>query len=66
MKNVNKNRSTKPDKKRQKLTYRTKSARSAQINTKRVFLILTAPTYIAIVYKVVSVEPIIVEAIVPN
>ncbi|MCI8393757.1 MAG: hypothetical protein HFJ16_05250 [Romboutsia sp.] len=49
-----------------KLAFRTTSAISAAANTKRIFLILTAPTYIAIVYKVVSVEPIIVEAIVPN
>ena len=42
-----------------------KSASSAQINTKRVFLIPIQLVYSAMVYKVVSVEPIIVAAIKP-
>ena len=43
----------------------TKSAAKAAINTNLAFFILIALVYIAIVYKVVSVEPIIVEAIRP-
>lgn len=63
---VNKNRSTKFDKKRQTQTFRIKSATRAAARTKRIFLTLTELVYIAIVYKVVSVEPIIVDAINPN
>jgi len=51
---------------RQTQAFRVRSAISAHTRTKRIFLILTVLVYIAIVYKVVSVEPIIVEAIVPN
>jgi len=47
------------------VTIPAKSARRAAIKTKRVFFILTALVYNAIVYKVVSVEPIIVELIKP-
>ena len=42
-----------------------KSAAKAAINTNLAFLILIALVYIAIVYKVVSVDPIIVEEIKP-
>ena len=44
----------------------TKSASNAAINTNLAFLIRIALVYIAIVYKVVSVEPIIVEEIKPT
>lgn len=53
---------------RQKMTdvkIPTKSAKRAAYKTKRVFLILTVLVYNAIVYKVVSVEPMMVEAIKP-
>ena len=43
----------------------TKSARRAANNTNLVFFIFTALVYNAIVYKVVSVDPIIVELIKP-
>ena len=43
----------------------TKSAKRAATSTNRVFFIFTALVYNAIVYKVVSVEPIIVELIKP-
>ena len=62
---VKKNRSTKFDKKRQTQSFRTKSAIRAAVRTKRIFFTLTQLVYIAIVYKVVSVEPIIVDAIRP-
>ena len=63
---VNKNRSTKFDKKRQRQSFRIKSAIRAATKTKRIFLTFTVLVYIAIVYKVVSVDPIIVDAINPN
>ena len=44
----------------------TKSPINAAINTNLVFFIPTALEYIAIVYSVVSVDPIIVEAINPS
>ena len=44
----------------------TKSAINAGIRTNLVFFIPTAPVYRAIVYKVVSVDPITIEAISPN
>lgn len=53
---------------RQKMTdviIPTKSASSAAYKTKLVFFTLVTPVYNAIVYNVVSVEPIIVEAIRP-
>ena len=43
----------------------TKSASNAAYKTKRVFFTLILLVYNAIVYKVVSVDPIIVEAINP-
>ena len=42
-----------------------KSASKATARTKRIFFIFTVLVYIAIVYKVVSVHPIIVDAISP-
>lgn len=47
------------------VTIPAKSARRAAIKTNLVFLIFTALVYNAIVYKVVSVDPIIVEHINP-
>lgn len=41
------------------------SPANAAINIPLVFLILTQLVYTAMVYKVVSVDPIIVEAIIP-
>lgn len=63
---VKENSSTKDDKLRQRQAFRTRSARRATTRTNRVFLTLTQLVYTAIVYKVVSVEPIIVDAISPN
>ena len=47
------------------LSIPTTSAAKAANNIYRVFFTLTQLVYIAIVYKVVSVEPIIVDAIIP-
>ena len=63
---VKKNSSTKDDKLRQRQAFRTKSARRAATKTNRIFFTLTQLVYTAIVYKVVSVEPIIVDAMSPN
>ena len=56
---------TKIDKILQKSTFRTTSPTNAANKIPLVFFILTTLVYIAIVYKVVSVDPIIVDAIIP-
>lgn len=62
---VKKKSPTQFDKKRQRLAFRTISAIRAASKTNLIFFILTVLVYIAMVYKVVSVEPIIVDAIKP-
>ncbi len=48
------------------VTIPTKSPTKPAINTNLIFLISTALKYTAIVYNVVSVDPIIIDAINPN
>lgn len=63
---VKKNSSTKGDKLRQRQAFRTKSAKRAATRTNRIFFTLTQLVYTAIVYKVVSVDPIITPAMIPD